>query len=189
VGKSCLTVRMLHDTYMENYDPTIEDFYYKENFMVDDEPTNLEILDTAGQDNVIGTRDQYYKNAEGFIFVYSVSDRLSMQDVEERIQGLKLSRGIDDDASLPPMIIIGNKCDLSTETTIDGGEVRKISKEDGEKLVRKYGVLFEETSAKANINVKKIFEDVLRELKKQEAATAEQAAAPSKKKRRSCSIM
>jgi hypothetical protein len=33
----------------DNYDPTIEDFYLKDNFVVDDESTNLEILDTAGQ--------------------------------------------------------------------------------------------------------------------------------------------
>ena len=40
---------LMHAFVQESYDPTIEDFYYKENFPVDDEPTNLEILDTAGQ--------------------------------------------------------------------------------------------------------------------------------------------
>ena len=39
----------MHAFVQESYDPTIEDFYYKENFPVDDEPTNLEILDTVGQ--------------------------------------------------------------------------------------------------------------------------------------------
>ncbi|XP_023347766.1 GTPase KRas isoform X2 [Eurytemora carolleeae] len=176
---------MLHNKYMETYDPTIEDFYYKENFMVDGEPTNMEILDTAGQDNVIGTRDQYYKNAEGFLFVYSVSDSLSMKDVEDRIQGMKTARGIPDNTELPPTIIIGNKCDLPTADDQSKGEVRKVSRSDGEELARNYGVFFEETSAKADINVKKVFEDIVRELKDQERKILFK---PKKKSKKRCTI-
>ena len=49
VGKSCLTFRLVHDRFLERYDPTIEDSYRKENFQVDGEHCPIEIMDTAGQ--------------------------------------------------------------------------------------------------------------------------------------------
>ncbi|XP_071396824.1 ras-related protein Rap-2a-like isoform X3 [Centroberyx affinis] len=47
VGKSALTVQFVTGTFIEKYDPTIEDFYRKE-IEVDSSPSVLEILDTAG---------------------------------------------------------------------------------------------------------------------------------------------
>lgn len=49
VGKSCLTIRLVRNHFAENYDPTIEDRYTKENFQVDGEICPIEIMDTAGQ--------------------------------------------------------------------------------------------------------------------------------------------
>ena len=49
VGKSCLTFQVVHGSFLEKYDPTIEDSYRKDNFPVDGEHVSIEILDTAGQ--------------------------------------------------------------------------------------------------------------------------------------------
>uniref|UniRef100_A0A452U6H2 Small monomeric GTPase n=1 Tax=Ursus maritimus TaxID=29073 RepID=A0A452U6H2_URSMA len=54
VGKSALTVQFVTGTFIEKYDPTIEDFYRKE-IEVDSSPSVLEILDTAGTDTRCGT--------------------------------------------------------------------------------------------------------------------------------------
>ena len=40
---------MIIITLQEFYDPTIEDSYIKDNYIVDDETFSLEIFDTAGQ--------------------------------------------------------------------------------------------------------------------------------------------
>ena len=53
VGKSCLTFRLVHDKFLEKYDPTLEDSYRKENFQVDGEHCPIEIMDTAGQVNKV----------------------------------------------------------------------------------------------------------------------------------------
>ena len=58
------------------YFPTVEDSYMNYNYMVDEVPISLEITDTAGQDTSIGSRIGYYQNNDGFVFVYSVTDRL-----------------------------------------------------------------------------------------------------------------
>ena len=49
VGKSCLTFRIVDDQFVEKYDPTIEDSYRKDNFLVDGEQVSMEILDPFGQ--------------------------------------------------------------------------------------------------------------------------------------------
>ena len=47
----------------------------KDNYMVDEEPISLEIMDTAGQDTFLALRNTYYQNMDGFIFVYSITDK------------------------------------------------------------------------------------------------------------------
>lgn len=48
VGKSCLTIRYTRNTFVESYDPTIEDAF-RHQTVVDDRVVVMEILDTAGQ--------------------------------------------------------------------------------------------------------------------------------------------
>ncbi|MBW04336.1 Ras-related protein Rap-2a, partial [Eschrichtius robustus] len=79
VGKSALTVQFVTGTFIEKYDPTIEDFYRKE-IEVDSSPSVLEILDTAGTEQFASMRDLYIKNGQGFILVYSLVNQQSFQD-------------------------------------------------------------------------------------------------------------
>lgn len=156
VGKSNITLRFIQGAFKEFYDPTIEDSYTKDNYIVDNETFSLEIYDTAGQDSFTGMRDMYYRDMHGFIFVYSITDKNSLQDVEERIESLRRLRDPDNQGILPPLMILGNKNDLEEE--------RVISKAEGESFTQKVGdeVIFMETSAKNNINIDKIFEDMVR---------------------------
>ena len=57
VGKSSLTLRLITDNFMEEYDPTIEDSYQK-SVVVDGESTVLNVLDTAGQEEYSSMQDQ-----------------------------------------------------------------------------------------------------------------------------------
>uniref|UniRef100_A0A8V0YZV2 RAP2C, member of RAS oncogene family n=1 Tax=Gallus gallus TaxID=9031 RepID=A0A8V0YZV2_CHICK len=81
VGKSALTVQFVTGTFIEKYDPTIEDFYRKE-IEVDSSPSVLEILDTAGTEQFASMRDLYIKNGQGFILVYSLVNQQSFQKTE-----------------------------------------------------------------------------------------------------------
>lgn len=49
VGKSALTIRLVTDNFLDEYDPTIEDSYRKQ-AVIDNTIALLDILDTAGQD-------------------------------------------------------------------------------------------------------------------------------------------
>ncbi|XP_061486045.1 ras-related protein Rap-2a isoform X2 [Rhineura floridana] len=94
VGKSALTVQFVTGTFIEKYDPTIEDFYRKE-IEVDASPSVLEILDTAGTEQFASMRDLYIKNGQGFILVYSLVNQQSFQDIRPmRDQIIRVKREV-----------------------------------------------------------------------------------------------
>ena len=57
VGKSALTIQLIQNHFVDEYDPTIEDSYRKQ-VTIDEEVCLLDILDTAGQEEYSAMRDQ-----------------------------------------------------------------------------------------------------------------------------------
>jgi hypothetical protein len=77
--------------FVETYDPTIEDSYRKQ-VQIDGQSCMLEVLDTAGQEEYIALRDQWIRDGEGFVLVYSISSRSSfarIQRFHSQIQRVK----------------------------------------------------------------------------------------------------
>ena len=156
VGKSCLTVQFVQGIYIDTYDPTIEDSYSKE-IEVDGRACNLEILDTAGVAQFTAMRELYIKNGQGFLLVYSVTDKKSLQEllsIREQIIRIKGTSNI-------PMVLVGNKCDLAEE--------RELEPEDGIDVSKQWNkVPFYETSAMYRMNVDDAFVDVVRQIIRKE---------------------
>jgi small GTP-binding protein len=63
VGKSALTIQFVQGYFITDYDPTIEDSY-KRVLAVDNENIQLDILDTAGQNDFAPMRTSYMR--QGF---------------------------------------------------------------------------------------------------------------------------
>ena len=76
VGKSAVIVQFISGTFVEKYDPTIEDFYRKE-IVIYNSSTVLEILDTAGTEQFASMRDLYIKNGQGYILMYSITNNIA----------------------------------------------------------------------------------------------------------------
>ncbi|CAB4256764.1 similar to Saccharomyces cerevisiae YGR152C RSR1 GTP-binding protein of the ras superfamily required for bud site selection [Maudiozyma barnettii] len=152
VGKSCLTVQFVQGVYLDTYDPTIEDSYRK-TIEIDGKVFDLEILDTAGVAQFTAMRELYIKSGMGFLLVYSVTDKQSLDELMElREQVLRIK-----DASRVPMVLVGNKADLADD--------RVISVEEGIAVSTKWGrVPFYETSALLRSNVDEVFVDLVRQI-------------------------
>ncbi|XP_070980232.1 ras-related protein Rap-2a-like [Oncorhynchus clarkii lewisi] len=151
VGKSALTVQFVTGTFIEKYDPTIEDFYRKE-IEVDSSPSVLEILDTAGTEQFASMRDLYIKNGQGFILVYSLVNQQSFQDIKPmRDQIIRVKR-----YEKVPVILVGNKVDLESE--------REVSASEGQALAEEWGCPFMETSAKSKTMVDELFAEIVRQM-------------------------
>ncbi|CAH2315217.1 ras-related Rap-2c, partial [Pelobates cultripes] len=151
VGKSALTVQFVTGTFIEKYDPTIEDFYRKE-IEVDSSPSVLEILDTAGTEQFASMRDLYIKNGQGFILVYSLVNQQSFQDIKPmRDQIVRVKR-----YEKVPLILVGNKVDLESE--------REVMATEGRSLAQEWGCPFMETSAKSKTMVDELFAEIVRQM-------------------------
>lgn len=149
VGKSALTIQLIQSHFVDEYDPTIEDSYRKQ-CTVDNEQVMLDILDTAGQEEYLAMREQYMRTGEGFLLVYAINSRNSLDELQvfyEQIQRVKDSDNV-------PVLVVGNKSDLEIE--------RQVSYEEGVAFAKSLGCPFLETSAKQRINVEEAFYGLVR---------------------------
>ena len=171
VGKSALTIQFIQMHFVQDYDPTIEDSYKKQ-CVIDDKVAHLDILDTAGQEEFSAMREQYMRTGEGFLLVFSVTDRGSFEEIPRfHTQILRVK-----DKDEFPMILCGNKCDLEAE--------RLVSVTEAQEFARKLKIPYLESSAKQRINVDASFHDLVRAIRKHSELLA--VPEPQKKKRGCC---
>ena len=92
--------------------------------------------------------DEWICNANGFILVFAINDKISFEYLKNTVEQIKKNRmwGL-------PVIVVGNKCDLQNE--------REISKQEGEEFANSIGANYFESSALTdeNGNCKKIFQE------------------------------
>ncbi|XP_057681375.1 ras-related protein ralB-B-like [Corythoichthys intestinalis] len=177
VGKSALTLQFMYDEFVEDYEPTKADSYRKK-VVLDGEDVQIDILDTAGQEDYAAIRDNYFRSGEGFLLVFSITEYESFVATSEfREQILRVK---EEDAI--PMLLVGNKADLEDR--------RKVSVDEAVAKVNEWGIQYVETSAKTRANVDKVFFDLMREVRKKKMAESKDKNGPSgKKKKKRCCIL
>eukprot|EP01126_Amoeba_proteus_P062145 TRINITY_DN840_c0_g1_i6.p1 TRINITY_DN840_c0_g1~~TRINITY_DN840_c0_g1_i6.p1 ORF type:complete len:159 (-),score=13.58 TRINITY_DN840_c0_g1_i6:37-513(-) len=97
-------------------------------------------------------RDLYMKNGQGFVLAYSIIAQSTFNDIPDLREQILRVKDIDN----VPMVLVGNKCDLSDQ--------RVITTEQGEALAGKFSCKFLEASAKTKVNVERIFYDLVRQI-------------------------
>jgi GTPase KRas protein len=153
VGKSAITIQFINNAFVEVWDPTIEDGYLKQ-IVVDGNVYTLNIIDTSGQEEYKLLRDQYIVSGDGFILVYSIIDKKTFEEIENFKKYINKTK----DSNEVPMILCGNKSDLSY--------MRKVSVTEGNDLARSYDCPFFECSAKIAYNIDEIWSTMVREIMK-----------------------
>jgi len=154
VGKSSLTIRLITDNFLEEYDATIEDSYQK-TIVVDGESTTLHVLDTAGQEEYVSMQDQWMREGRAFLLVYSITDQKTFEDlnkIREKILRVKQAKT----ESSVPLILVGNKCDLK--------HLQAVITDDAKSFAEQNNLAFIETSAMDSTNVDVAFETILIEI-------------------------
>uniref|UniRef100_A0A671MHA2 small monomeric GTPase n=2 Tax=Sinocyclocheilus TaxID=75365 RepID=A0A671MHA2_9TELE len=151
VGKSALTIQLIQNHFVDEYDPTIEDSYRKQ-VVIDGETCLLDILDTAGQEEYSAMRDQYMRTGEGFLCVFAINNTKSFEDIHQYREQIKRVKDSDD----VPMVLVGNKCDLPART---------VDTRQAQELACSYGIPYIETSAKTRQGVEDAFYTLVREIR------------------------
>ncbi|XP_015250623.1 ras-related protein Rab-15-like isoform X2 [Cyprinodon tularosa] len=133
VGKTCMLRRFTEGV----------DFKMK-TIEIDGLRVRVQIWDTAGQERYQTITKQYYRRAQGIIFVYDITDRASFQHIA------KWAGDVDENAPDDVQtILVGNKADEECS--------RQVTKEQGQKLAETYGMEFFEASASTSSNISESF--------------------------------
>jgi GTPase KRas len=97
----------------------------------------VEILDTAGQDEYTPLRETFMHTGDGFLLVYSIVDDQTLEElrsIREQILRVHKDRKV-------PMVVIGNKADMAKKD-------RAVSKEEGKALADEFNASFLEVSVR-----------------------------------------
>ncbi|CAG0896269.1 unnamed protein product [Cyprideis torosa] len=159
--------------FVSDYDPTIEDSYTKQ-LRIDDQLAKLDILDTAGQEEFSAMREQYMRSGEGFVLVFSVTDRNSFDEVYKFHRQILRVKDRDEF----PMILVGNKADLEHQRVVSSVEIQQMASQ--------LKIPYIECSAKHKINIDQIFHELVRIIRKFQE---EERVWSYKDRRRRCVIL
>jgi len=109
-------------------------------------------------------REQYMRTGEGFLLVYSITNRSSFEETmtfQQQILRVK-------DKDYFPMILVGNHCDREVD--------REVSVKEGQELAHGFGCPFIEVSVKSRFNIDDAFYNLVREIRKFNDISAARAA-------------
>jgi Ras-related protein Rab-1A len=147
VGKTCFLKRYIDDTFQDVYLSTIGfDYKYKFITLEDGKKIKLQIWDTAGQERFRTIGKGYYKGAHGIILIYDVTSQKSFDSIKTWLNEIK-----SEASNKVCVFLVANKIDI---------EERLIPREDGEEIAKNNNLEFYESSAKDNINVSEVFQDL-----------------------------
>ncbi|XP_009325941.1 PREDICTED: ras-related protein Rab-21 [Pygoscelis adeliae] len=112
---------------------------------------NLAIWDTAGQERFHALGPIYYRDSNGAILVYDITDEDSFQKVKNWVKELRKMLGNE-----ICLCIVGNKIDLEKE--------RHVSVQEAETYAESVGAKHYHTSAKQNKGIEELFLDLCKRM-------------------------
>uniref|UniRef100_A0A3Q1J3W9 RASD family member 2b n=1 Tax=Anabas testudineus TaxID=64144 RepID=A0A3Q1J3W9_ANATE len=156
VGKTSILRRYLRDGFVEEYNPTSEDFLRKL-FRIRGETYQIDILDASRERDFPAKRRLSILTGDIFLLVFSLDDRSSFEEVcalraEILAAKSKLTKSVPEQCAplRVPLLVCANKVDLlESERAISQAEVLQAL---GEQCA------YFETSAKDSTNLDKLFE-------------------------------
>ncbi len=149
VGKSSLIMRYVDSDFDLNMIGTAGVDFRKKQINIEGKDINLMIFDTAGQQRFRAITKNFYRECQGVLLVYDVSDATSFANLKEWLASIKqhADKGVE-------ILLVGNKIDLPRQVQTDEG--KQFSKESNVPLI--------ETSAKTGQGVEKSFETLIRNI-------------------------
>jgi small GTP-binding protein len=145
VGKSSILLKYTHDNFNNEHLTTIGLDFHVKYLKLNDKNIKLQLWDTAGQERFRSIITSYFRDAQGILVVYDVTNKISFENVENWIKDIN-----DNCKNNNNIFLVANKIDLN----------RIISEEEGNKLAQKYNLLYYECSAKTGENIQNIYYNI-----------------------------
>ena len=153
VGKTNILSKYLSDEFDPESKATVGVEFGTKNFKIENNIVKVQIWDTAGQERYRSITNAYYKGAKGALLVYDITNKKSFDNLDRWISDLKTNG--DEKISI---VLLGNKSDLESQ--------RVISTEEGKNKAELFKFAFMETSALNGSNIEKAFDELIKEVYK-----------------------
>ncbi|KAJ8687637.1 hypothetical protein QAD02_023431 [Eretmocerus hayati] len=151
VGKSSILLRFTDDEFSESIQNTVGMDYKSKKIKIDGNTVKLAIWDTAGQERFRTLTPNYYRDGQGAILVYDVTDRSTFTRLDMWLNELHTYCNKTDIVKM----VVGNKIDLPD---------RQVSTQEGLEFARRHQTLFIESSAKTADGVACCFEELVQKI-------------------------
>mmetsp|Transcript_49582 Transcript_49582/g.60854 ORF Transcript_49582/g.60854 Transcript_49582/m.60854 type:complete len:198 (-) Transcript_49582:204-797(-) len=158
VGKTCLLISYKNNEFPSEYVPTVFDNYVVEKeFLIDGqkETIQLDLWDTAGQEQFDKLRVLSYRNVSVFLYCFDCTDEDSFTNLND-----KWHYEITHHTKNPKILLCGLKCDLKDDTKYLTSKSKKpIDITRINEYVKQFKALgYVECSALKRINIDKVFQ-------------------------------
>ncbi|CAF1167477.1 unnamed protein product, partial [Didymodactylos carnosus] len=155
VGKSTLLMRICKGKFISNMNSTLGVDVQIKQLEIDGTRAALQLWDTGKFRSVAKS---YFRRCDGVFLVYDCTYERSFLNVREWINMIS-----EVTTKTVSVMIVGNKIDLRDEARSEGRTV--VEYEDGMRLMKEYGVLFIETSAKDGTNSDEALLELARDMR------------------------
>jgi len=151
VGKTSLCLRYVQNAFNDKHITTIQASYLQKRLNIEGKRVALAIWDTAGQERFHALGPIYYRDSNGALLVYDITDRDSFTKVQNWVKELRKMLGTN-----VILAIAGNKSDLERS--------RVVSIEEAESYAAGVGAKHYSTSAKLNKGLEELFLDLAKRM-------------------------
>jgi len=151
VGKTSLVLRYCANSFDDKHVQTITASFKTKRLNIDGQRVTLAIWDTAGQERFHALGPIYYRDSNGALLVYDITDMDSFVRVQNWVKELRKMLGTS-----VALAIAGNKCDLERN--------RVVAQDKAESYAESVGATHFHTSAKLNKNVNELFLDLTKKM-------------------------
>lgn len=146
VGKTSLVLRYVQNQFNSRHHQTLQASFMVKKLNFAGRRVEVHMWDTAGQERFHALGPIYYRDAQGAVLVFDVTEAPSFEKVKMWVKELR--RMVGEDVELA---IAGNKADLGT------GTERAVSEAEARAYADSVGAAYHNTSAKEGIGVDALF--------------------------------
>jgi len=148
VGKTSLTLKFARNEFHDNEISTVQANFIQKDVQIDGGViVKLNIWDTAGQERFRALAPNYYRQANGAVIAYDITDAGSFNRVKAWVK--ELQSQADKDIQI---VLAGNKCDRENE--------RQIDHKDATEYANSIGAAIYNTSAKSGKGVNELYAEI-----------------------------
>lgn len=147
VGKTSVVLRYVENKFNDKHLTTLQASFLNKRINIGGKRVNLSIWDTAGQERFHALGPIYYRDSNGALLVYDITDEDSFAKVKNWVKELRKMLGND-----ICLCIVGNKIDLDRD--------RHVTVAEAEQYAASVGAKHFHTSAKMNKGIEELFLDL-----------------------------